>query len=154
TDGQPDRVPATLVTGNYFSLLGVRPALGRLLAPYDDVTPGGHPVLVLSDAYWRRHFGADPRGVGRTGRVNTPPFTIVGVAPAGFHGLDLQDVPDVWMPVSMVLEASPNMAQFKPLERRGFSWLDCIARLADGATPEQGLAQLNTIRARVAQELK
>jgi predicted permease len=154
SDEQPDRVPATLVSGNYFSLLGTRPELGRLLAEHDDVTPGGHPVLVLSDAFWRRRFGADPRVIGTAVRMNTHPFTIVGVAPAGFHGVDLQDVPDVWIPVSMVLDVSPNMAQFKPLERRGFSWLDGIARLRDRATPEQGTAQLNTIRARVAQELQ
>jgi predicted permease len=153
-DEQPDRVPATLVTGNYFPLLGVRPALGRLIAPFDDVTPGGHPVLVVSDAYWKRRFGADPRVVGKTIRMNSQPFTIVGVAPAGFHGVDLQDVPDVWIPVSMVEQVSPQIAQFKPLERRGFSWLECIARLRDGATPEQGMAQLETIRARVARELK
>ena len=150
----PDRAPATLVSGNFFSLLGVKPALGRLISEQDDVTPGGHPVLVLSDAYWRRRFGADPRVVGSSVRMNTHVYTIVGVAPAGFHGLDLQDVPDVWMPVSMVLDASPNVAQFKPFERRGFSWLEAIARLRDGVTAEQGAAQLNTIRARMVQELK
>ena len=153
-DETPDRVPATLVSGDFFSLLGVRPALGRLISEQDDVTPGAHPVMVLSDAYWRRRFGADRRVVGSSVRMNTRVFTIVGVAPAGFHGLDLQDVPDVWMPVSMVLEVSPNVAQFKPFERRGFSWLEAIARLKDGVTAEQGAAQLNTIRARVVQELK
>jgi predicted permease len=151
---QPDRVPATLVSGNFFSLLGVRPALGRLISEQDDITPGGHPVLVLSDACWRRRFHADPRVVGRSVRMNTSTFTIVGVAPAGFHGLNLQDVPDVWMPASMLLETSPSMAQFKPFERRGFSWLEAIARLKDGVAPEQAAAQLNTIRARVVRELK
>jgi predicted permease len=154
SDEQPDRVPAALVSGNFFSLLGVRPEVGRLISQADDITPGSHPVVVLSDAYWRRRFHADSRVVGRSVRMNTHVFTIVGVAPAGFHGLDLQDVPDVWMPTSMLLEASPNMAQFKPFERRGFSWVDAIARLKDGVTPAQGAAQLNTIRARVAQELK
>src|SRR4030095_15013661 len=86
--------------------------------------------------------------------MNSHPFTIVGVAPAGFHGVELQDVPDVWIPVSMVLQVSPNIAQFKPLERYGFSWLEGIARLQDDVTPEQATAQLNTIRARVAQNLK
>jgi predicted permease len=151
---QPDRVPATLVSGNFFSLLGVKPALGRLISEQDDITPGEHPVMVLSDAYWRRRFGADPRVVGTSVRMNTHAFTVVGVAPAGFHGLELQDVPDVWIPVSMMLEASPNMAQFKPFERRGFSWLGVIARLKDGVTQEQAAAQLNTIRARVVRELK
>ena len=153
-DEQPERVPATLVSGNFFSLLGVRPALGRLISEPDDVTPGGHPVMVLSDAYWRRRFGADPHVVGSSVRMNTQAFTVVGVAPAGFHGLDLQDVPDVWIPVSMMLQVSPNMAQFKPFERRGFSWLDVIARLRDGVTPAQAEAQLNTIRTRAARELK
>jgi len=154
SDEQLDRVPAALVSGNFFSLLGVRPEVGRLISQADDITPGSHPVVVLSDAYWRRRFHADPHVVGRSVRMNTHVFTIVGVAPAGFHGLDLQDVPDVWMPTSMLLEASPNMAQFKPFERRGFSWVEAIARLKDGVTPAQGAAQLNTIRTRVVQELK
>jgi predicted permease len=149
----PDRVSATLVSGNFFPLLGVKPALGRLISEQDDITPGAHPVLVLSDAYWRRRFGADPRVVGSTVRMNTHVYTIVGVAPAGFHGLNLQDVPDVWLPTSMLLDASPNVAQFKPFERRGFSWLEAIARLKDGVGPEQGTAQLNTIYARVVREL-
>jgi predicted permease len=151
---QPERVPATVVSGNFFSLLGVGPTVGRLISEADDATPGGHPVLVLSDAYWKRRFGADPRVVGSSVRMNSHAFTVVGVAPAGFHGVDLQDVPDVWIPVSMLLEVSPNLAQFKPFERRGFAWLEGIARLEDGVTPEQGAAQLNTIRSRVARELK
>ena len=111
-------------------------------------------MIVLSNAYWKRRFGGNPSVVGSSVRINTQPFTIVGVAPAGFHGVDLQDVPDVWIPAQMVLQVSPNLAQFKPLERRGFTWLEAIARMKDGMTPEQAAAQLNTIHARVARELK
>ena len=153
-DDQPDRVTATVVSGNYFSVLGVKPAAGRLLNEHDDVTPGGHPVLLLSDAYWRRRFGGDPNVIGTSVRMNTHAFTIVGVTPRGFHGTELQAVPDVWIPVAMILQVTPNLAQFKPFERRGFTWLDTVARLKDGVSAEQAAAQLNTIHSRVVQELK
>lgn len=146
--GDPDRVTATIVSGQFFPLLGIAPAAGVLIQPADDAAPGARAVTVLSHAYWRRRFGADPGVVGSTIRINTHPFTIVGVAPADFHGLDLSAAPDLWVPLSMTHEAAPNLQPFRPLERRGFTWLDLVARLRPGVPLDQAQAQVSTIFAR------
>lgn len=153
-EAPPEQVEATVVSGNFFSLLGVVPAAGRLLDEQDDVTPGAHPVLVLSHAYWQRRFGGDPKVIGSAVRMNTHLFTVVGVAPRGFHGAELEQVPDVWIPLTMLVEVSPNLGQFKPFERRGFSWIDTLGRLRPGVSVEQAEAQLNMVDTRIAQELK
>ena len=82
-----DRARGELVTGSYFPVLGVQPVIDRLLTPADDRLKGGHPVAVLSHAFWTSRFGADPTVVGRSAIINGHPFTIVGVAQAGFDGL-------------------------------------------------------------------
>ncbi len=154
-DAPVERVIATNVSGSYFPLLGVTPAAGRLLANDDDQTPGGHPVMVLSHSFWQRRFGGDPRAVGSTVRLNTTVFTIVGVAPRGFYGASLESVPDVWLPLTMALETTPNLAQFKPFERRGFTWVNLIGRLDGRASRwRTAKAELDTINARVNAELK
>lgn len=149
-----ERVSATAVTGNFFSVLGVKPAAGRLLGEQDDLRPGGQPVIVLSEAFWQRRYGGDPRVVGSAARINTSVFTIVGVAARGFHGTSLESVPDVWIPLTMSLEASPNLAQFQPFERREFNWIDLVGRLADGVGAAQAKARLDTINARINQDLR
>ena len=85
-DRRTERVWAEIVSGRYFETLGVTAQLGRVLDPGDDIAPGGHPVAVISDGLWRRMFSADTRVVGRTVRINTQTFTIVGVAERGFRG--------------------------------------------------------------------
>lgn len=90
-----------LVTGNWFDVAGVGADTGRLFGPADDVTVDGHPVLVLSDAYWARRFGRDPGVIGRTLTMNGVPFTIIGVAEAGFFGFTVGQSPDLWAPASM-----------------------------------------------------
>ncbi len=149
-----ERVNATAVTGNFFPVLGVKPAAGRLLGERDDVWPGMHPVMVLSEAFWQRRWGGDPRVVGRAVRLNTSVFTIVGVAARGFHGTSLESVPDVWIPLTMSLEASPNLAQFEPFGRRGFAWVELVGRLSDGVGAAQVKARLDTINARINQDLR
>jgi len=153
-DATAERVIAATVTGNYFSLLGVKPAAGRLLGREDDLTPGGNPVMVLSHAFWQRRFGGDPRVVGSTLRLNTSVFTIVGIAARGFHGTSLDSVPDVWVPLTMALQTTPNLAQFEPFERRGFTWIDLVGRLADGVPTAQAKAELDTINARINETLR
>ncbi len=153
-DAPVERVIAANVSGNYFPLLGVTPAAGRLLATDDDRTPGGHPVMVLSHAFWQRRFGGDPKVVGSTVRLNTTVFTIVGVAPRGFYGTSLESVQDLWLPLTMALQTTPNLAQFKPFERRGFNWIDLVGRLKDGAAATTAKAELDTINARINAELK
>ena len=93
-----------IVTGNYFQALGVRAQLGRTLLPSDEVVPGGHPVVVISDGLWRRDFGADPGVVGTTIRFNNVPLTIVGVADAAFHGTIVSYDVEAFIPVMMAPE--------------------------------------------------
>src|SRR5262249_16986054 len=78
-----ERVIGQIVTGNYFAVLGVRPALGRFFLPEEDRTPNTHPVIVISHGLWRRRFGADPAVIGKTLSLNAYPYTVVGVAPSG-----------------------------------------------------------------------
>ena len=86
------------VTGNYFDLLGVQPQLGRLIQAADEHGPNSAPYMVLSDSLWRSAFNADPGVVGTTVRLNKDPFTVMGVAPARFHGTEQFDWPDYWIP--------------------------------------------------------
>lgn len=146
--GKPERVISALVTGNYFRVLGVRPALGRLLADEDDRARGGHPVVVLSHSTWRQRFGADGSAIGRVIRINGHPFTIVGVAPRGFTGVGLTSVPELWMPIAMVQQVSPVLAE--NVWTRRLSWLDIVGRLKPNVTIARAQAELDTIATRRA----
>jgi hypothetical protein len=90
-----------MVTGNYFSVLGVTAVLGRTLLPSDDLSPGKHPVVVISDALWKRAFAADPAVIGKTIQLNAYPFTIVGVSQPGFQGTIVGLALDLYVPVMM-----------------------------------------------------
>src|SRR5262249_32183348 len=96
-----ERVKGELVTGNYFDVLGVRPALGRVFTQADDSNPGGHPLVMLSHTYWQRRFGGEQSIIGRTVEVNSTPLTVVGVAPAGFFGLEVGSATDIFVPMMM-----------------------------------------------------
>src|SRR5262245_4063254 len=106
--GPAERITGTLVSGNFFELLGARPARGRLLSPADDKVPGAHPVAVISHRLWRKRFGSAPETVGQTVRLNGHPFTIVGVAEPAFTGVSLDMLPDIWVPTAMVDQALPE----------------------------------------------
>lgn len=149
-NGAAERVQCSAVTGNFFDVLGVRAARGRTIERSDDGAPGASPVVVLSDRIWRHRFGADPAVVGTSLRLNGREFTIVGVAPAGFSGLDLDAIdaiPDVWAPTSMADSLFPEFAPLKPLTRRGFGWLQVVGRLAPGVSVAQAQAALDTFAA-------
>ena len=132
-----------LVTGTWFELLGVRAAAGRVLAPADDRTLGGSPVVVLSDDLWTRQFGRDRTIVGRTVRLNGNVVTVVGVAPPGFSGVTVGAPIDLWLPVTMQQElryqgnASINNADGrKPwVPQDGVEWLTIVARVPPAAAP-------------------
>ncbi len=145
-----DNVHGDLVSGSYFDVLGLQPALGRLLGPDDDRVPGGHPVIVLGHGFWTRHFGADPGVVGRAVRVNDHAMTIVGVAPPGFHGVEVGQSVDVYVPVMM-------QPQVLPTWERGVGdwrtvWLDVIARLRDDVTPARAQTVVNVLYGQLLQE--
>src|SRR5579864_4579261 len=102
--GNSQRLWGNLVTGNYFDLLGVKPVRGRLLKPEDDRIPGGHPVAVLSYDCWRKHFGGDASVVNRVVKFNSMDFTVLGVAPQEFSGIELYYRPEVYFPMMMQKE--------------------------------------------------
>jgi predicted permease len=135
----PEPASAEIVTGSYFSVLGVRPALGRLIGESDDVQPGAHPVVVLSFDYWRNRLGGAGDVVGRKVLVNTHPMTVIGVAAAGFHGMDWGEVPSLWIPTMMKRQATPD---FDWLEDRRGRWLHVFARLKPGMTSQEAQAGL------------
>ena len=126
----------TLVTGNFFQVVGVNAVMGRALSPADDGRSGGNPVIVLSDKGWDRRFNRDPNVLGRTVLVSGAPFEIVGVMPAGFRGLEV-GAPDFWAPLS-------QLAQFRPglRGREDSVGVEIIGRLKPGVSRENARAQL------------
>jgi hypothetical protein len=132
-DGAVEKITPQWISGNSFEILGIRPALGRLLSANDDLRPGAHPVAVLSYDFWQRRFGGDPHVLGQWFRhednsVQGEPFQIVGVAQAGFTGLEPGYRTDIWMPTMMFTEA---------IDKGGWSWLRIWGRLKPGITAEQ-----------------
>jgi putative ABC transport system permease protein len=144
SDGnQTERVIGQIVSGNYFSVLGVRTALGRSFLPEEDRTPGTHPVVVISDGLWRRRFGADPAVIGRTISLNACNYTVVGVAPAEFAGTLRGTVNDVYVPTMMQVQAQPG--RNSKLNDRGSGWLRLIGRVNPGVGREQAQAALSIL---------
>jgi predicted permease len=142
--GQTDRGSGELVTGNYFDVLGVRPALGRVLTPADDDVQGAHPVLVLSHAYWTQHFGGDAGALNHTILVNNTEMTIVGVAQAGFSGIQVGQTPDIFVPMTMKGQMTPIR---NGLDDWNDSFLAVFARRKAGVSAEQAQAGINTVYA-------
>jgi len=120
---------AEMVSGNYFTTLGIPTVLGRPIVPDDDAGIGAHPVAVLSHAYWSERFGGDPAILNRTIAINGQPFVVVGVANANFNGLVQGDSPAVFVPIAMQHAIAPAMT---PMEDPTFSWLTFFARLKPG----------------------
>ena len=137
--GPAERATAELVSGNYFDVLGVTPALGRVLTPNEDQLKGGEPYVVLSYEYWQRRFGGDPSALNRTIDVNGHPMTIVGVAQRGFQGLALMDPADLFVPLMMKTVVTPT---WDDMSRRDSIWLHLFARLRPGTDPRAALASL------------
>jgi predicted permease len=138
--GQTLNGDGMLVSGSYFPVLGLQPALGRLLGPDDDRVVGESAVVVLSHAYWRTRFAGDPAILNDTLVINGHPMTIVGVAPAGFEGTTLGIVPQVFVPVTLRGVVQPGFADFD--NRRAY-WVYLFARLRPGVSLEQARAGIN-----------
>ena len=137
---EPELVNAELVSGNYFDVLGLHPARGRLLVAADDVTANANPLVVLSFNYWQRRFGGDPTITNQSIHVNSHPFTVIGVAQPGFHSVVGGDTPDIFVPMTMKSEVVPVS---NDLEDRSSSWLNIIARLKPGTSREQAGAAIS-----------
>lgn len=139
TGGDYHPTTAEVVSGNYFSVLGVGPALGRVLTNGDDAAPNAGPVAVLSYDFWKTQLAGAPDVLGRKLLVNRYPLTIVGVAAPTFRGIDVGDVPSLWIPASMSAQAIPGFEQM--LDRRT-RWMQILGRLKQGMTLRQAQAGL------------
>jgi predicted permease len=149
--GQTERVAAELVSGAYFQTLGLAPAAGRTLLPSDDGTPGAPAIAVLSHAFWMTRFGGDPAVVGQPIVVNAVPYTIAGVAPEGFSGIELGRPAQIFLPLTMKPQVTPA---WNGLDDPRFAWARVFARLKPGVSREQALAALQPLyRAQIAEEI-
>jgi predicted permease len=141
-NGRPELVQGELVSGNYFDVLGVRSAVGRLLVPADDVTQNGNPVVVLSFNYWKSGFGSDPGVINQVLYVNGHPFTIVGVADPNFHSVIAGFTPKLFVPMTTKAIVTPGL---NDLEDRRASWANIVARLKPGVSRQQAEAAMTPL---------
>ena len=150
SNGAPQRIVGSLVSGNYFSTLGVHPAMGRLIEPRDAQVAGEAPVAVLSYGFWQRAFGRDPAVIGRAIHLNGHTFTVVGVAGQGFEGTRIGMAFDVWLPVTMHPQAMPRLSG-DSLQNRASGWIEILGRLKPRVSPKEAQADLNVIAGELAQ---
>ena len=145
--GEPmERFQARLVTGNFFSVLGVPPAVGRTFSAADNRTPGAHPVVVISHGLWTRKFAQDPDIVNRTIDLGGTRYTVLGVTPPEFRGVTVGHSTDVWVPMAMQaeIERVPSV-----LDDRHTMWLRILGRLEPGLSAEAGEARVNELFRRI-----
>jgi predicted permease len=140
--GEPQLVMGQIVSGNYFAALGVNPVVGRGFLPEEDASPGAYPVAVISFGLWTRQFGRDPRVTARTISLNGRAYSIVGVAPPAFQGLNELTAADVWVPMMMYPQAYPNAAW---VNQRRFLLFSVVGRMKPGVSLQQAEAGLESI---------
>ena len=143
-----ERAFGEMVTGNYFSVLGVHASLGRTLLPSDDVSPGKHAVVVISDGLWKRTFASDAAIVGKTIRVNAYPFTVVGVAEPGFQGTIVGVALDLFLPVMM----QPQLRGYDLLSTRQAPMLFGLGHVRPGASMDHADAEAALLSSRLDAE--
>jgi len=148
-DGVNERLWGYVVTGNYFEALGVKAALGRVISPEDDRSPGAHPVAVLSYKCWRQRFGGEPGVIGREVIVNGGAYTIIGVAAQGFFGTEVISAPELWFPMAMAaqIDVGDNW-----LDKRAVENIFAQGRLKPGVSVAQAQAGLNAIAVQLERE--
>ena len=143
SEGHTERISGELVSGNYFPVLGVGAALGRVFNVSDDQIQGGHPVAVLSYEFWQSHFAGDPGVLGRRILVNGYPLTIVGVSQRGFYGLDPTYSPQLRIPMTMKKQMTPG--PWYSLNDRRSRFAQVFGRLKPGVTMQQAKAGLKPL---------
>jgi predicted permease len=143
SNGATEMISVELVSGNYFDVLGVKPAAGRLLTPDDDGRPMDHPVAVLSYSYWQRRFGGDRAMVGRKVTINGMAMTVIGVSVQGFQDLERGQSEDVRVPLAMKNLFTPTWQG--GFNRRFWSWLNIVARVKPGLSRQQAEAGANVL---------
>lgn len=149
--GDPEQVFGEIVTNDYFSVLGVAAAIGRAFDPATPDVAGGEAVTVLSHTLWRDRFGSDPTLVGRSILVNNQPFTVIGVAPAGFKGTNAVGGPALWVPMSSHDRVLTGFFQ-ENIESRRALLFQMTGRLREGVTLAQATSRLETLAAQLEQE--
>ena len=142
TSSQTEVVAGELVSGNYFPLLGIGPAIGRVFTANDDLHPAAHPYAVLSYAYWRTRFAGDPRVIGSVIRVNNYPLTIIGVSQAGFDGVEPGLPAQIRVPMSMAAAVRPG---FNSMFDRRQRWVNVYGRLKPGISIDQAQAGMQPL---------
>ncbi len=140
--GRAEIAAAAMVSGNYFDVLGVTPAAGRLFTPDDNQVEGASPYVILSYDFWQRRFGRDPRVIGRPVTLNGSPFNIIGVVRQGFTGTSVGTVSDLYVPIMMMSSVNRGVRQWNT---RHFWWLNVIARLKPGGTAEAAIPEANVL---------
>jgi putative ABC transport system permease protein len=132
--GETERVAGELVSGNYFQVLGVNPVLGRVFTSEDETAPGANAVAVLSYGYWARHFGSSLSMLNQQLVVNGSLLTVVGVTRPGFSGVEIGQVPDIFVPITMKAQMTPN---WNGLEDRNDRWVAIFGRVKPGLSTPQ-----------------
>ena len=141
-NGTTERVSGELVSGTYFPVLGVGAAIGRTFTPDDDRVPDGHPVAMLSYAYWQSRFAGDQSIIGKTVAVNGHNFTVIGVAQRGFDGVEMDRTSQVFVPVMMRPELIPLLNEELDFNNRRTRWVNVFGRLKPGVSRQQAQASL------------
>ncbi len=158
--GQTERAHSELVSGNYFEVLGVQPALGRTLQPSDAASDDGAPVVVLGYGYWQKRFGSDPRILNESVLINNSPMTVVGVAASTFHGVQPGNISDLYIPITMKAVVTPEDTADRAhghfgLESRSNYWVKLIARIKPGVALRSAMAAVTpTYQALLAEDLQ
>jgi len=142
SEGKTDRVQGELVSGTYFPVLGVGPALGRVFTPADDRTPGGAPYAVISYRYWQTRFAGGRDVIGKKLLIDGYPITIVGVSQAGFDGTDPGVSPQIRVPIMMEAQLNQEMAEYYNLKNRRGRWVNVFGRMKPGVTMAEAKASL------------
>ncbi len=138
-------IDGQMVAGNYFPMLGVNPLAGRTIGIDDDRVVNGHPVAMISYSFWRRRFGLLPSVIGRRVSISGVPFTIIGVTPPEFYGVEVGAAPDIFVPLMMQPTVQPAFENLidNPIVMR--SWCMTLARLKPGVSPQQAAAGLDAV---------
>src|SRR5262245_11478136 len=148
-NGNNEKVWGDLVSGNYFDVLGVKPALGRTFLPEEDKTRLSHPVVVIRNSLWQSRFGGDPSIVNNDVLINGRKFRVIGVTPAGFKGTEVVYTPEIYVPFAMQKWVEPESDY---LDKRGESSMFAVGRLRPGVSAAQAEASLNLLAAQLAKD--
>ena len=147
--GKPERIWGSLVSANYFDVLGIKPILGRGFVPAEGERPGGAPYVVISYRFWQTHFGADRGIIGRVINLNQHPYTIIGVTPPLFQGSQTGLRVEIWAPLMMQQQL---ISSFNRLERRDVYWLMLLGKMQKDVTLRQSQAEMNALFAQLVRD--